>query len=77
MRYFIENHKRIITRDELLNSHIWDNSVARADNQENGKAFDMAIARLRRTIEVDPKKPETIETVHGKGWALSKDAILQ
>jgi len=76
LRYFMNNQGRAITRDEMLESEIWDMSVARAGKKEEGKAFDMAISRLRKIIEVDPQNPQIIKTMRGKGWILAKDAVL-
>jgi len=76
LRYFLNNPYRIITRDEMLESEIWDMSVARAGKKEGGKAFDIAISRLRRIIEVDPRNPQIITTAYGKGWMLTKGAVL-
>lgn len=75
LHYFLENPHRTITRQELINSHLWDNSVCRPDKVEGGKAVDMAVIRLRRTIESDTSRPQIILTVHGTGWILAKDAI--
>ena len=60
----------------MWESDIWDMSVARADREQEGKTFDMAIGRLRRAIEIDPRNPQIIRTVHGKGWMLARDAVL-
>jgi len=76
LQHFLENPHRVISRDELLQSHIWDNSVCSHGKIEQGKAIDMAITRLRRLIEPDPSKPQIITSVHGTGWILEKDAVL-
>jgi DNA-binding response OmpR family regulator len=76
LRYFLENPHRVISRRELALSHIWKNSVCSPDNEENGKAIDMAMTRLRRTIEPDPSNPQIIITVYGVGWVLAKDAVI-
>ena len=74
-RYFLNNPHRAISRDELIKSHIWDNSVCRPDKIEGGRAIDMAVTRLRRLIEPAPSNPQIIITVYGTGWILAKDAI--
>ena len=76
LRYFLDNPDRVISKDELWESDLWEKSVCRAGKEEDGKAFDMAIGRLRRAIEIDPKNPYIIKTVHGRGWMLAKDAVL-
>jgi DNA-binding response OmpR family regulator len=76
LQYFLENPHRAISREELLKSPIWDNSVSSPNNAEQGRAIDMAVRRLRRTIEADPANPQIITAVHGTGWILAKDAVL-
>lgn len=76
LQYFLENPHRAISKAELLNSHIWDNSVSSPNKREQGRAIDMAVTRLRRLIEADPSNPQIITTVYGTGWVLSKDAVL-
>jgi len=76
LQYFLDNPHRAISREELLKSHIWDNSVSSPSNAEQGRAIDMAVTRLRRTIEADPANPQIITAVHGTGWILAKDAVL-
>ena len=74
--YFLENAHRAVSRNELIKSHIWDNSVCRPDKTEGGRAVDMAVLRLRRLIEPAPSNPQAIITVYGTGWILAKDALI-
>lgn len=76
LQYFLENPHRTISREELLKSRIWDNSVCSPGKVEQGKAIDMAVMRLRRLIEPDPSNPQIIATVRGIGWMLEKDAVI-
>lgn len=76
LRYFLKNPGRIVTKDELWESDIWERSVSRACKEEEGRAFDMAMGRLRKIIEANVKNPQIIKTVHGGGWILAKDAVL-
>ena len=75
-RYFLNSPHRAISREELIKSYIWDNSVCLPDKIESGRAVDMAIKRLRRLIEPDTSCPQIIIAVHGTGWILAKDAII-
>jgi len=76
LRYFLENPHRTVSREELIKSHIWDNSVSMPSKVEGGKAVDMAVTRLRRIIEPDPSNHQIIIAVYGTGWMLAKDAVI-
>jgi two-component system OmpR family response regulator len=76
LKYFLEHPGQVITRDELMASPIWADSVCSAAN-EGGKTFDVNIGKLRKVIEPDPKNPELIKSVRGKGWILGKDIFVQ
>ena len=39
------------------------------------RSIDVRISRLRKKIEVDPRKPQLIKTVYGAGYVLAKDVI--
>ena len=54
------------TRNEILES-VW--GYANAEEIET-RTVDIHIAKLRQKIEQDPKKPEFITTVRGKGYRL-------
>lgn len=71
LKYFIMNYDRVISREELAGSPIWRCSACTPAN-EGGKTFDVHIGKLRRILEHNPKKPEIIESVRGKGWKLGK-----
>ena len=48
-------------------------ALARDDDagERNDRAIDIAILRLRRVIETDPKQPRWIQTVWGIGYRFS------
>ena len=48
-------------------------ALARDDDggDRNDRAIDIAVLRLRRAIEVDPKQPRWIQTVWGIGYRFS------
>jgi two-component system, OmpR family, response regulator MtrA len=54
----------VISRDELL-EHIWTSS-----DIADSRLVDMAIARLRKKIEMDPSRPQIIKTVRGRGYTV-------
>ena len=61
----VKNAGKPLSRERLL-------SLARDDDCErNDRAIDIAILRLRRAIEDDPKQPRWIQTVWGIGYRFS------
>ena len=61
----VKNAGKPLSRERLL-------SLARDDDGErNDRAIDIAILRLRRAIEDDPKQPRWIQTVWGIGYRFS------
>ncbi|MEM9043897.1 MAG: response regulator transcription factor [Pseudomonadota bacterium] len=65
LRVFSENKGRVLSRDQLLDQ-AHDKSWEPFD-----RSIDLRISRLRRKIEVNPKKPEVIRTVRGLGYVYS------
>lgn len=74
LKYFIENNNRIISREELMKSNIWSDSICTPPD-EGGKTFDVHIGKLRKIIESDPHDPKIITSVRGMGWKLSTEAV--
>lgn len=70
LRYFLEHPNQTISRRELYDSEIWQQSV---DHTKRGKAIDMAVSKLRRIIESDPRQPQIILSVRGHGFKLAPD----
>jgi DNA-binding response OmpR family regulator len=62
LRYLIENARRVISRDELLNE-VWG-----YENYPCTRTVDNHILRLRQKLERDPSRPEHFRTVHGAGY---------
>ena len=62
LRYFVENHGRVISRNELL-SEVWDLS-----GNLQTRAVDQFIARLRKIIEPDTANPVHLLTVRDAGY---------
>lgn len=63
---FTANPNRVLSRERLLNllSHRVD--------APNNRTVDVLIRRLRNKIEVEPKEPQILITVHGEGYLFSK-----
>lgn len=62
LKYFIQNARRPISRDELLNE-VWG-----YENYPCTRTVDNIILKLRRKLERDPSRPAHFRTVHGAGY---------
>lgn len=62
LKYFIENVRRVISRDELLNE-VWG-----YENYPCTRTVDNYVLRLRQKLELDPSRPVHFRTVHGAGY---------
>lgn len=62
LKLFIENRGRILSRDQILD-HTHDRTEDPFD-----RSIDLRVSRLRRKVEHNPAKPETIRTVRGLGY---------
>ena len=62
LRYLVENARRVISRDELLNE-VWG-----YQNYPTTRTVDTHILRLRQKLEKDPTDPVHFRTVHGTGY---------
>jgi DNA-binding response OmpR family regulator len=65
LKYFIQNARRAISRDELLNQ-VWG-----YENYPYTRTVDNHILRLRQKLEPDPSRPVHFRTVHGAGYKFS------
>jgi DNA-binding response OmpR family regulator len=66
LKVFAENPNRALNRDQLMelaHHRGWD---------VFDRSIDLRIMRLRRKIETDPDKPESIKTVRGVGYMYIK-----
>jgi two-component system OmpR family response regulator len=67
---FLENPKRTLNRDQLLDL---------TQGRESGpfdRTIDVQVARLRKKIEKNPKKPKIIITVRGGGYQFDADVTI-
>lgn len=62
LRLFHSNRGKVLDRYSIF-SAIWG-----LDHIPNSRTLDQHIAQLRKRIEVDPKSPQIIRTVHGVGY---------
>ena len=62
LKYFIQNARRVISRDELLNE-VWG-----YENYPSTRTVDNHVLRLRQKLERDPSHPVHFRTVRGAGY---------
>lgn len=62
LRCFAEHPDRVLDRDFLF-SKCWG-----VDHYPNSRTLDQHVSKLRKKVEVDPKAPRWITTVHGAGY---------
>jgi DNA-binding response OmpR family regulator len=62
LKYLIQNARRVISRDELLNE-VWG-----YENYPSTRTVDNHILRLRQKLEPDPSRPVHFRTMHGAGY---------
>lgn len=62
LKVFFDRPGEVLDRDTLFRL-CWG-----ADLYPNTRTLDQHISKLRKKIEVDPKSPELIKTVHGTGY---------
>jgi two-component system OmpR family response regulator len=57
----------VITRDEITGT------ISGREWSPLDRSADMAVSKLRKKIEFDPRKPKLIKTIRNKGYQLSTD----
>ncbi len=62
LKAFAERPNRVLSRDQLLDL------AHNRDWEPFDRSIDIRITRIRRKIEIDPAKPQTIKTVRGAGY---------
>jgi two-component system alkaline phosphatase synthesis response regulator PhoP len=68
LKLLLERAGRAVTRDEILN-HAWA-----PDEFPTERTVDNFILRLRRLVERNPARPETILSIRGVGYQLGRNA---
>jgi two-component system, OmpR family, response regulator VicR len=68
--YLADRRNVVVQRGELLRA-VW----GYLDSEMISRTVDFAIARLRRKIEEDPRRPQFLLTAHGDGYCLSRVAL--
>ena len=65
LRYFLEHRGATLSRDELL-QEVWG-----YEHTPSTRTVDVHVAWLRQKLEVNPKVPQVIQTVHGLGYKFT------
>ena len=61
---FAKTPNTVLSRDDLSNI---------LDGRMEGRSIDVAVARLRRKLEPNPRHPVYLQTVRNRGWMLRTD----
>ena len=70
LRYLCRNPGRVISRDEILRA-VWGLDP---EGLRHSRTIDMHVARLREKLADDPRDPQLIATVRGKGYKICTEA---
>lgn len=62
LKLLVDNSGKALNRNMIFR-HAWGE-----DHFLNSRTLDQHISQLRKRIEVDPKQPKLIRTVHGVGY---------
>jgi len=62
LRLLVERRGQVVGRDDFF-YRLWG-----LDHVPNSRTLDQQIAKLRKRIELDPRRPRLICTVHGAGY---------
>lgn len=64
----MSNAGQLLSKEQLLTA-LWENK----GNFVDENTLPVNISRLRAKIEEDPKKPQTLKTIHGMGYIWVKE----
>lgn len=62
LRLLVERRNEVVSREQILN-HVWG-----YETYPESRTVDTHILNLRHKLEVDPRRPRYILTVHGLGY---------
>ncbi len=71
VEYLYQNRDRPVSREELL-ANVWGYSI---ELDIETRTVDIHIAKIRRKLEKDAKKPKFLTTVRGAGYRLLCDGV--
>ena len=62
LKFLYDNRGKAVDRDQLFNA-CWGRNYL-----PSSRTLDQHISKLRKRVELDPKEPQLIKTVHGYGY---------
>lgn len=62
LQLLYRHQNEVVSRDQLFN-HCWGR-----DYLPDSRTLDQHISKLRKQVEIDPKDPQLIKTIHGVGY---------
>ena len=68
LNFLMSNAGQLLSKEQLLTA-LWENK----GNFVDENTLPVNISRLRAKIETDPKKPQTLKTIHGMGYIWVKE----
>ena len=69
MKVLAARHGQVVSREALVDQLGRERGLGAEVAQE--RAIDVQITRLRRKLEVDPRRPRYLQTVRGEGYMLT------
>lgn len=69
LAYFLSHQSQVVTKHQLMQD-VWGYTTP----NENANLVEIGIARLRRELGEDPKKPVYLHTIWGKGYRFEYHA---
>ena len=70
LKMFLESPGTVLERERLF-KEVWS-----TDYTGDTRTLDVHISWLRRTIEIDPRKPQLLKTIRGVGYRLDAEDSL-
>ncbi len=70
IRYLVENHDRVVRKEELLEA-LWPGEHV------NDTAVPWTISRARKALGQEPEAKDPIETVRGRGYRFTAEVVQQ
>ncbi|MCU7834392.1 MAG: response regulator [gamma proteobacterium symbiont of Taylorina sp.] len=67
LHIFVSHAERVLSRDQLMDL------MKGYDRSPFDRSIDIRVTRLRKKIEIEPKKPQYIRTIWGTGYLFSSN----